>query len=329
MKLNLAISTMADKPVLDVLIIGGGFAGLAAANTLARQLHTVAVFDSESYRNARSKHMHVMPAWDHKDPEEFRAAARKDLERYNTVQFHRVEILKLAKTEYSVFEATDDTGTHWFGRKVILASGVQENFPDVLGYEECWARGIYHCLFCHGYEQRGSPSAGVLAIDWIASTKMAKHMAHMAATLAKIVTIYTNGDEQLASELTTALKDADQYQVDHRAISRLSFNPDSGELITISFQDGSDDKKEAFLAHSPTTRVKGPFAEQLGLELTPMGDYVVSPPFSATTVEGVFAAGDCTSMFKVATNALASGSMTGAGVSAQLQEEHMGTKPVF
>ncbi|KAI0401589.1 FAD/NAD(P)-binding domain-containing protein [Xylaria palmicola] len=322
---------MADKLILDVLVIGGSFAGLTAALTLARQLHTVAVFDSGSYRNARSKHMHIMPAWDHKDPEEFRAAGRIDLEKYESVQFHKTEIVKVAKAEDGVFMVTDDAGAQWLGRKVILASGVEENFPDVPGYDECWARGmhVYHCLFCHGYEQRGCPSAGVLAVDWIASAKMAQHMAHMATTLAKTVTIYTNGDEQLASELTATLKDRDQYRVDHRAIARLSLNPDSDELITISFKDGSEGKNEAFLAHSPTTRVKGPFAEQLGLGLTPMGDYIVTPPFNATTVEGVFAAGDCTSMFKVSTNAVATGSMAGAGVSARLQEEHMGTKPVF
>ncbi|KAI1823895.1 FAD/NAD(P)-binding domain-containing protein [Xylaria intraflava] len=314
---------MSENTLFDVLIIGGGFSGLAAASSLARQLHTAAIFDSGVYRNARSEHMHVMPAWDHRHPEEFRATARSDLERYETIQLHKGEILKLVKIKDGLFEATDDAGKLWHGQKVILASGVQEEFPDVPGYEE------YHCLFCHGYEQRGSPSAGVLAVDWIASAKMAKHMAHMAAQLVKVVTIYTNGNEQLASELMESLKGDDQYRVDHRAISQLSLNDTSEDKIIIRFKDDSDDKYEAFLAHSPRTRVKGPFAEQLGLELTETGEYVVSPPFNETTVGGVFAAGDCTTMFKVATNAVASGGMTGAGVSARLQEERMGTKPVF
>jgi thioredoxin reductase len=183
----------------------------------------------------------------------------------------------------------------------------------------------YHCLFCHGYEQRGSPSAGVLAVDWISSVKMAMHMAHMASSLVDVVTIYTNGNETLAKDLTAALEGHKEYRVDARAISKLSLKPDG---LAITLVDGAD-KSEAFLAHSPYTRLKGPFAQQLGLDMTPTGDLVVQPPFNATNVEGVFAVGDITTMFKVATNALASGSMTGAGVSARLQEERMGTKAVF
>ncbi|KAI1421999.1 thioredoxin reductase glit [Xylaria sp. FL1777] len=317
---------MPESLVFEVLIIGGSFSGLSAAVTLARQLHTVAIFDSGSYRNARSKHIHVMPTWDHKDPEEFRAAARLDLERYDTIQLHRVEIMKISKNADGLFEATDHNDRQWLGRKVILASGVQENYPDVRGYEECWARGIYHCLFCHGYEQRGAESAGVLALDWTASAKMATHMARMASSLASIVTIYTNGDKQLATEVAAAVEGAQQYRVDDRAISLLSFNADSNEKVTINFEDGSKKKNEAFVAHAPRTTVKGPFAEMLGLELTPMGDYAVSPPFNATSVEGVFAAGDCATMLKVSTNAVASGSITGAGVSAQLHEEKVRMK---
>jgi len=64
---------------VDILIIGGGPAGLTSALTLVRQLYTVVLFDSGSYRNGSAVHMHTIPTWDHKDPKEFRAAARKDL----------------------------------------------------------------------------------------------------------------------------------------------------------------------------------------------------------------------------------------------------------
>jgi thioredoxin reductase len=134
---------MTAHDLLEVLIIGGGFAGLTAAVTLARQLHTVAIFDSGSYRNARSTHLHVMPTWDHQDPERFRAAARADLAKYESIQLHSVEIKSIAKAAEGGFEATDANGRKWRGRKVILASGVEEIFPDIPGYEDCWAYAMY------------------------------------------------------------------------------------------------------------------------------------------------------------------------------------------
>lgn len=133
---------MADTKVFDVLIVGGGFAGLSAAGTLARQLHTIVVFDSGSYRNARSKHLHMMPTWDHQDPESFRAATRADLERYDTVELCKTEIDTIAKGNDAVFEAKDSSGRRWRGRKVILANGVGEQFPALPGYDECWARAM-------------------------------------------------------------------------------------------------------------------------------------------------------------------------------------------
>lgn len=133
---------MADTKVFDVLIVGGGFAGLSAAGTLARQLHTVVVFDSGSYRNARSKHLHMMPTWDRQDPESFRAATRADLERYDTVELCKTEIDTIAKGNDALFEAKDLSGGRWRGRKVILANGVGEQFPALPGYDECWARAM-------------------------------------------------------------------------------------------------------------------------------------------------------------------------------------------
>lgn len=133
---------MANTKIFDVLIVGGGFAGLSAAGTLARQLHTVVVFDSGSYRNARSKHLHMMPTWDHQDPESFRAATRADLERYDTVELYKTEIVAIAKGDDAVFEAKDSSGRQWRGRKVILANGVMDQPPALSGYDECWARAM-------------------------------------------------------------------------------------------------------------------------------------------------------------------------------------------
>ncbi len=135
--------TESTPPLVDVLIIGGGPAGLTAALTLARQRHTAVVFDSGHYRNASAKHIHTVITWDHKDPEEFRAAARNNIASgYETIIFRDVAVETLRKTEDGSFEVTDTEGKLWTGKKVVLATGVRDIYPDIEGYDECWVTGM-------------------------------------------------------------------------------------------------------------------------------------------------------------------------------------------
>lgn len=134
---------MALSHSVDVLILGGGPAGLTAALTLARQLHSVVVFDSGSYRNKAATHIHTVLTWDHKNPEEFRAAARENiLSGYETVQFHDTTVEKLEKTDEGSFKATDKDGAVWTGKKVVLATGVTDIYPEIKGYDDCWVKGM-------------------------------------------------------------------------------------------------------------------------------------------------------------------------------------------
>jgi thioredoxin reductase len=129
--------------LLDALIIGGGPAGLSVATGLARQLHTAVVFDSGIYRNQLSRNMHNVVTWDHRSPADFREAARNDIrKRYSTIDFKNVAINEVRKTTSGLFEAVDATGYVWQGKKLVLATGVEDIFPDFDGYKEGWAAGM-------------------------------------------------------------------------------------------------------------------------------------------------------------------------------------------
>jgi thioredoxin reductase len=125
----------------EIIVIGGGPAGLSAAASIVRQDHKTVLFDSGKYRNAQSKHMHTVPTWDHQDPQAFRAAAIKDLERYGSITVKRVEIETIKQRDDGLFEAIS-SGETWTGKKVILATGIEDVFPDIPGYAECWISGM-------------------------------------------------------------------------------------------------------------------------------------------------------------------------------------------
>jgi gliotoxin/aspirochlorine biosynthesis thioredoxin reductase len=126
---------------IDVAIIGGGPAGLTAANTLARQVHTAVVFDNESYRNSGADHMHMILTWDHKSPQDYRTAAKRNIqENYSAIEFASVSVDKIEKKSDSHFEVHDTNGNVKKFHKVILAVGSSDNFPEIDGYAELWKR---------------------------------------------------------------------------------------------------------------------------------------------------------------------------------------------
>ncbi|KAK4176243.1 FAD/NAD(P)-binding domain-protein [Triangularia setosa] len=314
--------------LLDVLIIGAGPAGLSAALTLGRQAHTAVLFDSGTYRNDATDYMHLIPGWDHAPPSGFRATAKDNiLSRYDSISIEQnTNIEAVRQTDSGAFEATAADGRVWRGKKIILASGVEDIFPDIKGYAESWGKSIFHCLFCKGFEQKGCSSAGVLASD--GAFKMVPHALHaarQAAQLSKVVTLYTNGSEELAAQIKSALGASKVMKVDSRRIRELV--PGDAGLV-ISFQDGME-ATEGFLVHMPPTKVRGQFAGQLNLATTPSGDIKVAQPFPRASVTGVYAAGDNSSPLKNVPSAIFTGHLAAQDAMASIQAESHGQKPLF
>ncbi|TGO52949.1 hypothetical protein BCON_0132g00160 [Botryotinia convoluta] len=333
---------MPPNSLVDVLIIGAGPAGISCAAALARLRHTAIVFSSNKFRNEKSKHMHTVSTWDHRDPSEFRAAPREDiLARYKTICFEDMGIQTIEKIskdgdgeESSIFKAIDDTGKDWWGRKLVHATGVRDIMVDIEGYEECWAKSIFHCLYCHGYESSPAQSAGVLAIGDCASPHIALHLAREALRLSENTTIYTHGNEALAEEIETA-KVASNPDVNSKCRSKIEIcnysiqkfipNDDLLSGLTVSFDknDGArlGDHTHAFMLHKQVTEQTNNLAHQLGIESTEQGGIKITAPFNETSVRGASANGDCASMLKNVAGAMYSGTCAGAGVGSQIQGE--------
>jgi thioredoxin reductase len=192
----------------------------------------------------------------------------------------------------------------------------------------------FHNPFAQGYQKDPSNAhSGVLAVDWIAMPKYTLHLAHLLSQLTATVTIYTHGNTELVSTLEPLIAKATNkpstVNIDQRTISRIALVSPGDTTVEIHFTDGTS-TTEAFLGHAAMTKLNGPFAEQLGVDVAQTGaEYAITGPTNGTNVKGVFAAGDATAMLKVWPSAVASGAVAAAGAAVSLQEDTWGLDPIF
>ncbi|KAI1323257.1 hypothetical protein F5Y16DRAFT_412782 [Xylariaceae sp. FL0255] len=284
---------------IDVAIIGGGPAGLAAAATLARHATS----------------MQMIPGWENKDPQGFRSATKADItSNYVTIQFSDVEVTQIEKQSDSHFNIRDASEKEW--NKCPFLKQLLTVFSN------------FHYLFCHGYEERGASSTGVLEISPLVIPAFVMQMAQNAAQLSESVTVYTSGNEDLASYISATTQNLNsKFRIESRQISRVAA-AGTGTLV-VELVNG-EKKEEKFLAYHTATTVQGPFVAQLGIALTPTGDIQAdASAFHQTSVRGVFAAGDCITPYKVIPGATSSGCNATVAVSTQLQAEKYGQNPMF
>jgi thioredoxin reductase len=320
--------------IFDILIIGSGPAGLNAALTCARGRISALVVDSQQYRNEGVAHMHTVALRDHINPRKFGRIAREQIEsRYDSVWFQHATITHAAKKQISLpqesepyegFELKDSDGQSYQGKKLILATGSKDIFPDIPGYQENWPSHIYQCLGCDGYEQRGS-SIGILEFD----SPMYAHMVQMATAFdPPSITIFSNGPLKKDEPVQEALKVARAFgaTLDERKIVRLVYNgPSHTDGVTIHFEEG-EPATLGFLVHKPATVNRAQhLIEQLGLETVDaaMGGHIkiMNTMFNEASVRGVFAGGDTMVMMKQVAIAMAEGLKAAAGAGIQIGQE--------
>ncbi|KAI3395507.1 hypothetical protein diail_1293 [Diaporthe ilicicola] len=314
--------------VVDVLIVGGGPAGLTAASTIVRQLQTGILFDSGVYRNGRTRHMHGVPGFDHVAPETFRMKSKGDiLRRYDTVEFKKAYIEAIRKLDNGNFEATDGWANVYVGRKVVIATGVKDILPQIEGFDFCWGRGVFPDLLCHGYEDQGGDSAGLFAFSSFDNIEIVSQIGNSALQLSKSMRIYINGNEEFAAQIQAEAWRPDfksRITIEKRRIRSLRMLSDDTSQVLVTLDDGTQ-FEESYVAYRPHIEINGPFVEQLGLETGAQGEIKISSPFNETSVPGVFAAGDAASQMRVVPNAINGGCLAGNGLVAQLQAENAKT----
>jgi thioredoxin reductase len=290
----------------DVIIIGGSFAGLAAALQLGRARRKVAVLDTGLPRNRFAGHSHGLLGHDHKPPLDILSEARQQLQRYSTIRLikARAESVSGAIDDFSV--VTDD-GESLRARRLILSYGVVDQMPDVPGFAESWGTSIVPCPYCDGFEVAGQH----WGLVWF------RPQSHIQVRLfhdwTDRLTVFADGHD-IAPDVRADLARRNIPVVDGRIIGIARHG---GHNATVKLDTGPDVEVDILFAHPPT-KPSASLHESLGLATvnTPLGIVLKVDERRETSVPGIYAAGDLiTPGLPSVTNASSQGAT--AGISAQ------------
>lgn len=282
----------------DVIVVGGSYAGMAAALQLLRARRTVLVIDAGLRRNRFASHSHGFLGQDGADPAEIAASARAQLMAYPTLTWidGRAESAAGIKDAFSV--TTADGGRHE-GRRLLFALGVTDRLPEIDGMAERWGRSIFHCPYCHGYElERGR-------IGVIATGPMSLHQAQLIPEWGE-VTFFTNGALTL-DDAARADLNSRGVTVEETPVRRIEGHAD------VLLVDGRT-LPFAGLFTASRNAPSTPIASTLGCEIeeTPFGTQIRTEASKETTVPGAFACGDVARTPHSVSLAVADGAWAGA-----------------
>lgn len=293
----------------DVIIIGGSYAGLSAAMALGRAIKTVLVLDNGKPCNAQTPHSHNFLTQDGKTPKEIASVAKEQVSQYETVNFVDDTAVAATKTNNG-FQISTAKGDIFETKKIIFASGVKDEFPNIGGLADCWGISVIHCPYCHGYEVRNQ-TTGIFA-----NGEMAYEFAKLIWNWSKDLTLFTNGKSTLSPEQTKTLQSR-QISIVEKEIVKVSHQ--NGQLEHLVFSDGTTQKLDALYAKLGFKQSTD-LPLNLGCEFNENG-YIKVDMMQKTTVDGLFACGDNTSMMRSVANAVYSGNMAGVVANKELIAE--------
>lgn len=303
----------------DVAVVGGSAAGLATALQIVRQRRSVIVVDSGEPRNALARHMHSFLGRDRAAPAELIADGRAEVRGYGgEILTGHVDRVTRVEDQFCVEISGGNTV---FARRVVAATGLVDELPEVEGLAEHWGRTVVHCPFCHGYEVRDQ------RIVQLATHPTGLQVTHLWRHLTAHLTVLLDNGVEVDAAQTDALRSAG---VDVRSgTARRLVSSESG-CLEVELDDGSRIEADA-VAIRPRFRPRAePFAP-LGLRPEPhptgVSEAVAVDALGATSIDGLYAAGNITDPSHQVLQAAAHGSLVGVSVARSLAAEDIRTAP--
>lgn len=297
----------------EVVVVGGGAAGLAGALTLARARRSVLVIDAGQPRNAPAQGVHAYLGMEGIAPADLAAKGRAEVASYGGV-VEQGRVVALERTEQG-FAVECEDGSVVAAQRLLVTTGLVDELPDIPGLAEHWGTGVLHCPYCHGWEVRDQPVAVV------ASGPVAVHASLLWRQWTDQVTLFAHPGGELGASEREKLGARGITVVDS-AVEAVESNEHG--VSGVRTADGSVVAVEAVVV--PTfMRSRSRLLVDLGLEVSEqkmgehlMGTYVEAGPMGATAVAGVWVAGNVTSVSEQVIGSAAAGNKAGAAINADL-----------
>jgi thioredoxin reductase len=288
----------------DVVVVGGGAAGLSAALVLARAQRMVAVVDAGGPRNAPAAHMHGFLSRDGMPPHDLVRAGRAEVAGYGgtLIDDTVVDVAPGLNVRLA-------GGSSMYARRILIATGLRDKLPHIPGVRERWGRDLLHCPYCHGYEVRDQP-LGVLG----GSPEAVQH-ALLVRQWSPDVTLFPHTDT-LDPEQHEQLQ-ARGIQIADGTVARLVVGND--QLQGVELSDGTVVARTAVFVR-PRFVPNADLLTGLGCELDDLG-WVVHDPVGRTSVAGVWVAGNAADPRAQVITAAGQGSAAAIALNADLVDE--------
>ncbi|WP_407389460.1 NAD(P)/FAD-dependent oxidoreductase [Carnobacterium jeotgali] len=295
--------------MIDVVVIGGGPAGMSAALVAGRGKKQVILIDEEKPRNAVTHETHAFLTRDGTKPEVFREKGRRDLLKYPTISIKNSKVLSIEKKVEDTFEITTESGDIINTKNIVLATGVTETLPNVKGIENYYGSSIFSCPFCDGWEMKDRP------LILIAESVQALHVLKLLKNWTDDLIVTTNGNKIFDTDQKKMLEINNIRLIEERIIELKGID---GELQSIFFESGEKiNRSGGFCTTVLDNRL--PFIAQLGIEVNEAG-FVIADVMGHTNIKGIYAAGEITGPSQLIVSA-SQGHMAGAGIIADSCEE--------
>ena len=299
------------EPLFDVVIAGAGPAGLSAALVLGRSRRRVLVCDNGSPRDALSHGLHGYLTRDGIKPDDFLRIGREQLEQYETVRFKGTEVID-AQHPADHFEVTLGDGEKVTSRKLLLATGVVDELPEIEGLPEFYGTSVFHCPYCDGWEMRDQP----LAIYGHGENGLG--LALELLLWSRNLVLCTDGLAQLSSKEQERLK-RHEIAINENKIDRLQGS--AGKLERILFVNGDSITVRGMFFSTGQTQGSD-LPRKLGCKFTEQG-CVRTYDYEMTDIPGLYVAGDATRFVQFAVVAASEGALAAVAINKELMKEDL------